>query len=224
MKKMFIGLLVLALAAPSAHAHRLVPNDGTHDGPDQALVIGDPSISQVVYHALTGENPQLWLAFEAEEGSGQYVQLGIPVIDGLEEYTPTLLLAVPGGSTPAPPGAPDLPPGYGALILESNPAERERFDEHFTGTASWILLRDTVTLPASGIYFLTAYHPEAVPGKLWVAVGTREVFGLQDMIEFPQVVDEVRTFHEVQDERPPFLTRVMIFVGRFLQAIFGERN
>lgn len=222
MKNLFIGLLVLALAAPAAHAHRLVANDGTHDAPEQALVIDDPTISQVVYHALTEDHPQLWMTFVAEEGAGQYVQLGVPAIDRLEGYTPALLLAVPGGGAPAPPGAPALPPGYGALPLEIDPSGREYFAEHFTGTSSWILLSRTVTLPVSGTCYLVAYHPDGVPGKLWVAVGRREVFGLRDLLAFPAVVDEVRAFHEVQDERRPFLTRMLVVVSRIARLVFGR--
>ena len=77
-----IGILV----APAAVAHRLVPDEGTHTSPDTAIFLNDVDLSQVVYHEVTDQSNHLWIAFDAASGQNLYWQLGLPAIEGLEEY------------------------------------------------------------------------------------------------------------------------------------------
>ena len=110
--------------------------------------------------------------------------------------------------------------GLGGLIFPSKWQEQEHFYEPFTGTESWILLEQTVILPADGQCFVVGYHPDSEPGKLWVSVGRREEFGLFDILGMPAVVREVRTFHEVIGERLSLLTFLMVSLAYVLILVF----
>ncbi len=93
----------------------------------------------------------------------------------------------------------DLPAGAGASVIPA--AERPReFHEEFTGTESWIWIEETHPLPASGTYYFVAYLTGAVSDgdKLWMAIGTREVFGLADILGIFSVRAFVREFHELK--------------------------
>lgn len=208
-----ILLLTLVLCS-AASAHRLVPNDGSHPDAETALFIEDVSISQLVLHEVTEDGPQVWISFMGREGEEVYLQLGMPVIDRLEDYRPAVALLGPGLPEVKPPF--EVPDGLGGLLFPSKPQAPEYFYEPFTGTESMILLEQTVTLPADGQCFVVGYHPDGQPGKLWVSVGRREAFGLQDILGMPAVVREVRTFHEVIGERLPLLTFLMVALAYLL--------
>lgn len=220
MRYLLLAALVVA-AAPLAAAHQLVPNDGSHTEAASALEVPDVSISQVIYHEIAEPGGQLWVTFLAEEGQNIYLQLGVPRIDRLESYRPVLWLFGPG--LPPAETLPGVPENYGGLLLEPD-AVPEEFNEPFTGTQSWILLEEDTAAPAAGQYYVVAYHPEGVTGKLWLAWGRREVFGFRDLLTYPDVLDTVRTFHEVADQRLPFLPRVLRAVSRISRLftrIFG---
>jgi monofunctional biosynthetic peptidoglycan transglycosylase len=102
------------------------------------------------------------------------------------------------------PGLPDvrlpfeLPSGLGGLVLDTNKIENPKeFYEPFTGTSSWILREEDVQLPKAGRYYVVAFDPDGKPGKLWAALGRREVWGAKDMLKMPKIITEVRHFHEV---------------------------
>jgi len=212
-----IAALAVFAAAPVAFAHRYVPNDGTHTSADTALVISDYGVSQVVYNEATEAAPGLWLTFEGRKGDTLFVQLGVPVIDGLENYRPTVAVMGPGlsgNSAPVP-----IPNGLGAAAFPSDTVEPVFFDEKFTGTQSWILLEEKLTLPADGRYYIATVDPNRQAGKFWVAVGTKEEFGLGDILTYGDVLDAVRTFHEVADQPLPLLPCVMLLVSRLLSNL-----
>lgn len=214
-------MAMVACLAPMAWGHQLVRDDGTHVDAASALEVDDVSISQVIYHTVAEPGEELWVTFSADAGQNIYLQLGVPVIEGLEAYRPVLLLLGPGlPEIETPPGVPE---GTGGLLLEPD-AEPEEFYERFTGTSSWILREEDTTAPQSGQYYVVAYHPEGETGKLWVSWGREEVFGFRDLVTYADVLDTVRTFHEVDDERLPFLPRVLLTVSRiarFFARVFG---
>jgi len=213
------GLFALVmLVGFSSWAHKYVPNDGSHVDAAHALEIADPDLSQVVYHPVTPATAQLWLTVNGSAGQELYMQLGVPVLDRLEEYRPTLVLLGPGLpeiDTPL-----EVPAGLGGVEFPTADLQAEFFDEHFTGTQSWILFEQDYPLPEAGQYFIAAYHPEGEDGKLWMAVGRREEFGFMDILTFRDVVDAVREFHEVLDERPPLLTGILLAISDHLRRVF----
>jgi hypothetical protein len=193
-----ISLLVVAPAA----AHVPVFSDGSATGPQSAIQVDDVTISRVVYHEVTDGRQQLWITFAGQAGLEVPFRLGVPMIDRLSAYRPALAVLGPG--LPPVDLAFDVPEGLGGVILEAQPdAELTVFHEHFTGTQSWIVGDLDLTLPADGRYYVVAYVPSAEPGKLWVAMGDREVFGADDIVGLPATINRVRAFHEVPQSPVP---------------------
>ncbi len=188
-------VLTLALVL-AANAHKPTFS-GDFTGPDRAYQVEDPNISIVVYQDITCELDQLWFSFEAEAGFPLYIQLGVPVIDRLADYRPSVALLAPG--LPAPEeGLPfTLPDGLGAVVFHSDdvdvPAD---FYETFTSTSSWVVVEETVELPEDGTGYLVAWDPEGWTGKLWLATGTVEDFSDVEFTEFLYWDEAVNDFHE----------------------------
>ncbi len=200
MSKRSLSLTLVAwfIAGPApARAHKPIFSDGSAVDAEHAITIDDISISYVAYHEVTAETAQLWLTFEAEAGQTLWAQLGVPYMDRLQGYRPTLVLLGPGlPEIDLPISVPD---GLGGVVLRTDQIEEpELFHEPFTGTDSWILGAIEETAPQTGRYYFVAYVSDGQPGKLWVAPGRKEDFGLGDILTLPAVIQKVRAFHEVK--------------------------
>ncbi len=203
--------VLMLLTCCAAQAHRPIFSDRAATDPNTAVLISEPSISQVIYREITDDARQVWLAFDTEERFGLYIQIGVPALERLKGFRPAMVVVGPGLPEAALPFG--LPAGAGARCFPTDDVKTPRFfHEHFTGTDSWILRSDTVKLPQSGRYYLVAYVPSGQKGKLWLSVGTREVFGLAEWAQFGQWKKEIRKFHEVYEEpagvRVPLLSSV----------------
>jgi hypothetical protein len=93
-----------------------------------------------------------------------------------------------------------VPKGSGAVVIATANAKPRFFREHFTGTDSWILTGTNVSIGQAGTYHVVTFGPKNQAGKLWVSIGTREVFTLNDWKQFPRWRRLVRRFHEVGTE------------------------
>lgn len=192
-----VGLLL----ASAALAHRPIFPGVPPTSPDKAAVILRPHVSQVIYHEVAAGTERVWLRFEAEAGQEIFLQIGIPVIDRLRDYRPSMAVVGPGLPHAEVPF--ELPPGCGIQAFATNGVrEPEFFAEKFTGTDSWILRDEVFTLPEAGTYYLVAYMPGDAPGKLWLSIGEKEDFGLSDLGRMRGWTRQVRRFHEVQGTWP----------------------
>jgi hypothetical protein len=195
-------LLVLLVGASQprlARAHRPIFTDDKATDSDSAIQIKDPQISQVVYRELTGESPQIWLSFETPKDFSLFVQIGVPAIDRLKDFRPAMVIVGPGLPEKEPPFK--LPKGAGAKVLATKEVAKPRFfHEPFTNTDSWILRSETVVLPQAGRYYLVAYSPDKQTGKLWLSVGKRESFSLEELKGFSAWTKKIQAFHEVRSK------------------------
>ena len=200
-----LDFLLLAVVVGSAslpqeaNAHRPIFTEDKATGPDTAIPIKDPQISQVVYREIAKDSSQVWLTFEAPKDSKLFVQIGVPAIDRLKDFRPAMAIVGPGLPDNDPPFA--LPKDAGAKVMLSKEVSKPRFfHEHFTNTDSWILRGETVTLPRAGRYYLVGYSPDKQIGKLWLSVGKTESFSLEDLKDFPMWTKKIQAFHEVQSK------------------------
>lgn len=189
-------LCLLLVAAVPAWAHKPIFPDGAGCTRDDAIVVEDVTISQVAYTEITDGCPQLWLTFEAEAGQELYLQIALPQIERYADLRPAVAVLGPGLPTVDVPF--DVPEGYGGYVFTTDDVtEPESFHEPFTGTDSWILRERTQDLPEAGQYYIVAYVPSGETGKIWVAFGRQEQFGLGDIVSLPGTIATVREFHEV---------------------------
>jgi len=192
-------LFLLIWFSVPAFAHKPASIGGVFSTAGQALQMTQIDVSQVVYSPLSEDYPQLWLTFEATAGTTLDLSLGLPVLNRLMDYRPKLAVLGPG--LPVVDLQFDAPSGTGGIVFDSAAREEPRFfHEHVTGTESWILIEETITLPETGIYYIVAFSSGEPIDKLWVAIGKREQFGLRDLFSFPAIIRDVRAFHEVTDE------------------------
>ena len=193
-------LFVMFFAAP-ASAHSLITYTATPDSYARAAEVKDPDVSRVIYREISPGSTQTWIRFRGTRRKKISLNLGVPRIDRLSGFRPSVALVGPG--LPAAPVPFDLPPDAGALIFTSQyPADAppQVFHEEFTGTDSWMLLKTEVELPETGEYYLVAFPstPEDAAGKLWLAIGTKERFTLGEIFGIGKVRRFVREFHEMR--------------------------
>ncbi len=204
MQEAWLTLAVISIVSLGVFAHKPIAIGETYPSRDEAVQVTNMDVSQVIYTEISPESPQSWIFVETEGAFDLYVSLGIPWIERLTGFRPGVVIIGPGLPPIDLPGLLEIPNGSGAVFLRtvSIPAP-EIFHEPFTGTDSWILLQQTVNLPQAGRYDIVALSssddettkPES--GKLWIAVGRREQFGVRDILSLPSVIRDVRAFHEL---------------------------
>ena len=212
-----ISSVLVIILCSAAEAHRPIFSDKAATDPNTAILISQPAISQVIYREITNDDKQVWLAFDANEGFGLFIQIGVPVLDRLKEFRPAMLVVGPGLPEDDLPFR--LPEGTGAKVFPTDTIEEPRFfHEHFTGTDSWILRSDTVEITKSGRYYVVAYVPSGEKGKLWLSVGQKESFGLGEWAQFAEWKKKIRKFHEVSEEGEGLRIPVLSEIGDLLRS------
>jgi hypothetical protein len=196
-----VGLLWVGSATGLGHVPFL--SDGSAVDAESAIVLADVQVSRVFYHEVTAEAPQLWLAFAVAAPQSVATKLAVPKIDRLADFRPALALLGPGVGNDEVPFA--VPAGLGARVIRTEEVrDPPVYDEVFTGTQAWELFDGSLELPAAGQYYVVAYAPGEATGKLWVALGLKEVFTPEDIATLREDVAAVREFHEVgPDAMPP---------------------
>ncbi len=191
-----VVFVLLTLVAADAAAHRAEAIGGTYDGPALAVQMGAADESQVVYGDLPVTHASLWVAVDVSDATDLNLELGVPVLERLRTYRPQLAILGPGLPPLAVPV--DVPAGLGGmLVVTSSVTDAARFHEPITDTDSWILAEDVVRLPSPGRYYIVAWSTSLMDGKAWIAIGQRETFGVSDIGTLPQVIRDVRAFHEL---------------------------
>lgn len=191
-----------------AWGHSPIFSDGSADRLENAQPLKDVTISQVVYHEIEQPGQKLWLSFTVEQDQEIVFRVGVPYIDRLEDFRPTLVIVGPGlPESDVPLG---LPAGAGAVVFETQSVtEPEVFHEEFTGTTSWILGDFEQQFPQSGTYYAVVYAPDDETGKVWMALGEKERFTLKEIFSFGEIVNQAREFHEIDELAVPCFAPLM---------------
>ena len=166
MKKiLFLFFIVLASLTP-AYGHKLISHDDTHRNFESALKIPDHKISWAIYENL-GQNEAKFYTFEAQKGDSFYASIVIPKIEGLEEYSPTLVLVGDDNFQKK------------KINYEKNFPGVE-FYEPFGQITYWERQELKTDIPVDGTYFLVVIDEKNQSGKYSLAIGTIEDFSLVD--------------------------------------------
>jgi hypothetical protein len=192
--------MVGSLFATDASAHK--PSyANNHNSKETAFEVEDPEISIALYAEMTCTSETLWLHLSTDDVSEVWVELGLPQLDRLEDYRPSLAVLAEGLPDDDNEGLPfDVPEGMGSMVIDTADVEMPiDFYEPFTQTDSWILYREWLSLPENTDVYIVAFNPEEYTGKLWVAVGLTEDFSDADVSDFTEWLDKTQAFHEVDD-------------------------
>lgn len=91
MKKILFLFFIILVSLNPAYGHKLISHDDTHRNFESALKIPDHKVSWAIYENL-GESEAKFYTFDANKGDSFYASIVVPKIEGLEEYSPTLVL------------------------------------------------------------------------------------------------------------------------------------
>lgn len=199
--KLLAALCLSALTIPDASAHK--PSyANNHTAPELAFEVIDPEISIALYAEMTCTADTLWLHMDTAGISEVWLELGVPQLERLEDYRPSLAVLAAGLPETGLNDLPfDVPDGMGAMIIDTADVDEPiDFFEPFTQTDSWILYREWVEVPENTDVYLVAFNPEEITGKLWVAVGLTEDFSDVDASDFAEWMEKTQAFHEVDDD------------------------
>jgi hypothetical protein len=205
------------IAAP-ATAHTPFQDGRAHDRADDALVVPDPDLSQVAYQDMSGR-ASFWIAVDLVAGQRLVAQLGVPDLARLADYRPSLAIVGPGvGTDPVPL---ELPSGTGAFVIRPLVPPRP-FDEIFTGTRDVRLAEGSFIARNTGRHYVVAYGDPKAAGKLFVTLGTREAFGLTDLLTYHDTLVGVRRFHEVSLSDIPPLPSFLDAISLILRCLVPD--
>ncbi|MGC9771033.1 hypothetical protein [Fervidobacterium islandicum] len=195
MKNVFsLILLVFFLPNLVLLAHAPIVSSLSGSNMAEAIPIKNIDISQVLYKVFKEDNSFLWMTFEGKGGDELYFQIGTPKEDKYIQLRPAVVIIGPG--FPKVDGLPfEIPAEMGAVVCKSMESPTA-FYEPVTDTNSWIHLTKRITLPQTGRYYLVAFFPpDGKAGNLFVAVGTKERFTMEDIINVFKILPEIRAFY-----------------------------
>ena len=178
MKKLFLLLfIVMIISISPAYGHKLISHDDSHRDFDSALVIPDHKISWAIYENL-GTNETKFYTFDAKKGDSFYASIVIPNLDGLEKYSPSLILMnddMSNGNTPSS----NIQSSVQKFLYEGDYPGNE-FYEPFGQVTYWERQEVKTIIPEDGQYFILVLDEKNQSGKYSLAIGTIEDFSGAD--------------------------------------------
>ena len=174
MKKVLIMLFIMCIVSFSpAYGHKLISHDDTHRDFDSALQIPDHKISWAIYENL-GANEAKYYSFNAKHGDSFYASIVVPKINGLEEYSPTLVLVgekiFENDTVPF-----ETQLGTEKFLYQGGFPSTE-FYEPFGQVTYWDRQEIRTDIILDGQYFLVVIDESNQSGKYSLAIGTIEDF------------------------------------------------
>ena len=188
---LIIPLLFCMMILPtSASAHKLIPTDGSNIDISSALEIPDPIVSWAMYEEL--DNNVLYYKFDAKKDDKLFASIVIPKLDGLEDFSPSLVFIAPSftmnlitelkvlDSTKTFPFS--IPDGYDAIVFDYDGIlPSKEFYEPFGQITYWERQEINLLIPVDATYYLAVYDSKENHGKLALAVGYVEDFSAIDL-------------------------------------------
>ena len=225
---LIIPLLFCMMILPtSASAHKLIPTDGSNIDISSALEIPDPIVSWAMYEEL--DNNVLYYKFDAKKDDKLFASIVIPRLDGLEDFSPSLVFIAPSftmnlitelkvlDSTKTFPFS--IPDGYDAIVFDYDGVlPSKEFYEPFGQITYWERQEINLLIPVDATYYLAVYDSKENHGKLALAIGYVEDFSAIDfMTVLPYAWFESRYF--VEDYVTPVISSLIV-IGLISGVIF----
>ena len=237
MKVLFLLLALMFLPFASAHFPYIAGPESSARDP---IVIEDIHLSQVWYFEQETSDSDVWLFFGTDTSDELFVQLGVPVLDQLENYKPTItiyhihVMNKDGGLVDfddsedwhSQQQLPDTFSFHEHANYTANFAKPSEactagisnespciFHETFTDTYSWILAEDRLPLEP-GRYLIRGTSEDK--GTMWIAVGEREDFSVSSLPSLVSATSSINSAHGKESNNTSILiatVSVLAFVG-----------
>ena len=178
MNKIIILLFLVTIISTSpAYGHKLISHDDSHRDFDSALLIPDHKISWAIYENL-GPSETKFYVFDAKEGDSFYASIVIPKLEGLENYSPSIILMndemFNGENIPS-----NIESNIQKFLYEGDYPGNE-FYEPFGQVTYWERQEVKTIIPEDGQYFILVLDEKNQNGKYSLAIGTIEDFSGSD--------------------------------------------
>jgi hypothetical protein len=174
-------------------------------------------------------NNVLYYKFDAKKGDKLFANIVIPKLDGLEDFSPSLVFIAPTftinlitelkvldstESFPFP-----IPDGYDVIVFDYDGVlPSKEFYEPFGQITYWERQEINLVVPVDGTYYLAVYDSSGDYGKLALAIGYVEDFSATDfMTVLPYAWFESRYF--VEDYMTPVIVS-LVTLGLISGGIF----
>ena len=210
MKKVIFLFLILIVVSisPFAHAHKLISHDDSHRDYESALVIPDHKISWAIYDNL-GVNETKFYTFDAKKGDSFYASIVIPKLDGLQNYSPSLVL-VNDDLFNNDSSSSNIESNIEKYLYEGDYPGNE-FYEPFGQVTYWERQEITTIIPDDGQYFILVLDEKNQSGKYALAVGTIEDFSGSDFFTvLPKAWFDTKLFF---NDYVSFIIGISVLVG-----------
>jgi len=177
MNRFVIVIFIIGFLFSPAYGHKLITHDETHGSFETALIIPDHKKSWAIYEDL-GAGETKFYSFEAKKGDSFYASIVIPKMQGLEEYSPTIVLVNPisfdyqNNSFESQSNVEKYPYEGGFPGIE--------FYEPFGQVTYWQRQEINKTIPSDGQFFIVVMDEKNQIGKYSLAVGKIEDFSWSD--------------------------------------------
>jgi len=177
-RKILLLFFVLTLISISpAYGHKLISHDDSHRDFDSALVIPDHKISWAIYENLGVEEAKFY-TFDAKKGDSFYASIVVPKLDGLENYSPSLIL-MNGNLFNDDVLSSNIESNIQKSLYEGDYPGNE-FYEPFGQVTYWERQEIKTIIPEDDQYFILVLDEKNQSGKYSLAIGTIEDFSGAD--------------------------------------------
>jgi len=186
-------LVLMALLPVTALGHQGLYEEKDTTGFQDAIVLPKPVVSYAVYMRLDYSGDVDYVSFKVDGPMPIKVSLLVPQRSEFLDYYPVFAVVGPGLPAPDPELPCELPIGYGAVIMKSEPqAPREKFYEPFSNTRyyqGFKIFEQVISEP--GTYYIVIWHPEGEYGDHVVTYGEKESFTPKEMLNTYRVMSKV---------------------------------
>lgn len=176
-------VVLIDLLALPVFAHQGIYEKKDTSGFLDSISLAKPKVSYAVYMRLEQAGDIDFVSFKVDGPMKVRASLLVPQRPPFLDFYPVFAIVGPGLPSPDVEVPFEIPVGYGAVVLKSEPQlVREKFYEPFSMTRyyrGFQVFEREVTDP--GTYFIVIWHPDGEYGDYVVSYGEKEIFTPKEM-------------------------------------------
>jgi hypothetical protein len=203
-QSLIIAMIMLLVSANVALAHKPIfvpPLSNTTR--EQSVRIPNPDVSWAVYAQLTQPKEINYYTFSGRRGQTVEISMSVPKVESLRDFGVSVAL-IGAGFQPSAEQIPiALAPDEAAVLGPDDVHDASKiFNEDFTQTVYWTRQTLRAELLSDGSYTIAVFNAHGQVGKYVLAIGKREEFGAEDLVNFPRIRAAVQRWVSVAVDSP----------------------